>query len=75
MGTTKPITYVLFRATHGFTNTSKVLSEIDKPRKTLVKGIVIATITVCIMYMLVNLSYVRRYCTLNVHDEYTNGAR
>lgn len=37
----------------------KVLCEIDRPRKTFVRGIVVAVCIVCVLYMLVNLSYVR----------------
>jgi amino acid transporter len=36
----------------------QVLCEINRPRKTLVKGIIIAVAIVCVLYMLVNISYV-----------------
>jgi amino acid transporter len=38
--------------------TVKVLCEIEKPRKNFTRGIIIAMTIVCILYMLVNLSYV-----------------
>ena len=38
---------------------SQVLSEIDRPRKILKRASLVAVLTVCILYMLVNAAYVR----------------
>jgi amino acid transporter len=37
----------------------KVLCEIERPRKNFKRGIIIAVGIICVLYMLVNLSYVR----------------
>lgn len=36
----------------------QVLCEIDKPRKNFVRGMIIAVGIICLLYMLVNASYV-----------------
>jgi amino acid transporter len=53
------VSSALARCAYFLTNSLKVLCEINRPRKTLVKGIIIAVATICVLYMLVNISYVR----------------
>ncbi|KAF2747233.1 amino acid transporter [Sporormia fimetaria CBS 119925] len=50
-------TLAILYAYNGYNQANYVLCEINRPRKTLVKGIVIAVSIVCVLYMLVNLSY------------------
>ncbi|KAH7057266.1 amino acid permease-domain-containing protein [Macrophomina phaseolina] len=47
---------VIFAYT-GFSQSNYVLSEIDQPRKKFRKGVLTAVVTMCILYMLVNVAY------------------
>ncbi|KAF2825914.1 amino acid transporter [Ophiobolus disseminans] len=44
-------------AYNGYNQANYVLAEVEKPRKNFTRGIIIAMTVVCILYMLVNLSY------------------
>jgi amino acid transporter len=48
---------ILF-AYNGYNQANYVLCEIHRPRKTFVKGIIIAVSIVCVLYMLINVSFV-----------------
>ncbi|KAF1844356.1 uncharacterized protein K460DRAFT_343641 [Cucurbitaria berberidis CBS 394.84] len=47
----------VFYAYSGYNQANYVLCEIDRPRKNFVRGIIIAVGMICVLYMLVNLSY------------------
>ncbi|KAH7389905.1 amino acid permease-domain-containing protein [Pyrenochaeta sp. MPI-SDFR-AT-0127] len=47
----------VFYSYSGYNQANYILCEIERPRKNFVRGIITAVGTVCILYMLVNLSY------------------